>query len=209
MVTEIVQTANLDFDKEDIAAIAIAEAEIKMRETVKTIRKHIVDIENAINETEDRIHILGNDAITKKTATTLKNIKAGLKTTKIKTISAELNISVNVVSTTDVPINHYSIRIILKNKDRLISEMIIERDSFPAIQSQLTEMKKLHELENQKATLTSEAMDWRRKLSDMPMLERQIKAKLARHQIEKTVEGRAMINELIKNFDQTVKLLGQ
>jgi hypothetical protein len=203
MVTEIVPTASLDFNKEDIAAIAIAEAEVKMRETFNTVRNQISDLEKAIEEINDEIRILGEDAISKKTESTLKNINAGLKVTKIKNIEVQLSKSVENDQ------NRYSITIILKDKDRVLSQMIVEKDSFPFIQTQTTALKKYFKLEDQKKQLNNEAMNWRRKLADMPMLERQIRAKLARNQIEKTKEGRAMIDELVKNFDQTVKLLGQ
>ena len=212
---ELVPMTELNFDKDDVAAIAIAEAEKKMRQNIKDLSKQITDCEAAIIHTKDDIQKQGEAVIETKTAAAMKAIRSGLKATKVKNFLPILNMSINVCAYNEfnknAEINTYTISAAIVsgvNLEQIGTELRLQRDSLPCSQLQKVAMKKLASLQTQKRDLTNEALSWRKKLGDMPTLERQIKAALARDQVERTKEGKALVHKLITNFDTTVKLLG-
>ena len=73
---------------------------------------------------------------------------------------------------------------------------------------QLEINEKLQELHEQKAQLLSEGVAWRSKQSDIPALERQMRAKVARAQMEKTKVGKDILKSMMDNLDDTVNLIG-
>jgi hypothetical protein len=211
----IMTQAELQFDKNDIAAIAVAEAEKKMRMTIKELRAQLIDNDKAIGNVEEEIELLGSQIIDVKLKPKLKLIKAGLKVTKIKNFSVELHESIEVFPIDQVessyPINGYSIHVGIMNQTSKLfdSHICIEKDSLKATQLQITAMKKYRVLKQQKDQLTQDSLDWRRKLGDMPALERQIKAALAKRQIESAKGGKELIQNLLKNFENDLKMLGE
>ena len=214
-VPVIVTETGMNFDKNDISAIAIAEAEKKMRMTIKKLRGQLIGTEKAIEHVNAEIEILGLDAIRVKVKSKLKTIQTGLKVTKIKGLTTDLEESVDTMpfdeTSSDHKINRYSISIGLYDKDaKCFSRTImVESDGFKATQQQTTAMKKYQALEEQKRQFTNDSIDWRKKLSDMPALERQIKATLARRQIESAKGGKELINDLLKNFESNLLMLGE
>lgn len=212
MTSELTTMAELNFDKNDVASIAIAEAEVRMRQNIKNLTAQIADCDHAIQKTKEEIEKQGEILIEQKIAATVKRIKSGLKATKVKNFCVEVETQVDVYSSNNsnkYDPNNYKISAVLyKDKEKVVGRLTLESDCLPSNQLQKTAQKNLAVFESQKSNLTKEALEWRKKLGDMPTLERQIKAALARRQIESTKEGKALIQGLVKNFDNTVKLLG-
>lgn len=194
---------SLEFNKDDVAAIVIAEAEKKMRLTIKDLKSSIVKTDLLIDDANDKFIQIGENLIKTNLADKLKTIRSGIKATKIKELSVDLNMSINshknsctisISTTTPQGSNKIGIK--------------IESKSFDITAAQKTLQTKLEKLENNKTDLINETIKWRKKLSDMPMLERQVKAALAKRQVEKMAGGTQMVKALINNLDSTVKLLG-
>ena len=214
MVAELVPMTELNFDKDDVAAIAIAEAEKTMRQNIKTLHAQISDCEKAIENANEEIQKQGEIVIETKLAAKIKRINAGLKATKVPNFTTDVEITINsggYKQRTLKYMNGYVLRVVILNKDDkaiIDIDMAIERNNFPPSQLQIAAMKRLDKLKEQKTDLVNQSMDWRKKLGDMPTLERQIKAMLARDQVERTKDGKALVAKLLKNFDGTLKLLG-
>jgi len=212
----IVSETGLQFDKNDIAAIAVAEAEKKMRMNIKKLRIRMTETEDAISHVQDEIKTLGIETIDLKTKNRIKVIKTGLKATKIKNLVVEIESSITTVAlneiSADYSINSYTIRIGIWDKDTKYfsgKNIAIETDCLVATQLQRTAMKKYQTLNEQHKQLTSDSLDWRRKLGDIAAMERQIKAALAKRQIESSKGGKAIIESLLKNFENDLQLLGE
>lgn len=216
MTTEltIITDAELKFDKNDIAAIAVAEAEKKMRTKIKKLRAQMSDTEQAIENIVNEIQTLGETAIEQKIKGNLKTIQAGLKATKIKNFIVDFTTHIDVFSSDEIDstqaINEYNINLFITDKKKSkTASMSIEHDSFTATQLQRAAMKKYGNLLQQKADLTSESLDWRRKLGDIAAFERQIKATLAKRQIESAKGGKELLRDLLKNYESDLMMLGE
>ena len=144
----------------------------------------------------------------------MKTIQTGLKATKIKNLIVDVEETVDVYPYDKVesnhPVNGYRINIGILNKETgaFNDYFSIERESFPATQHQRTAMKSYQDLMEQKDQLTHDSLDWRRKLGDISAMERQIKAALAKRQIESTKGGKELVRDLIKNFENDLLMLG-
>lgn len=211
----IMTKAGLQFDKNDIAAIAVAEAEKKMRAMIKKLRIQMTEVEKAVADVQEEIRIIGLETINLKTKSKIKTIKTGLKATKIKDLGVDVDASVQAFPlseiSSDYAINSYTIRIGIldKNEKSLHSaNIIIETNAFTATQLQRTAMKRYQTLNEQYEKLTRDSLDWRRKLGDIAAMERMIKASLAKRQIESATGGKAIIASLLKNFENDLELLG-
>ena len=209
---ELVPMTELNFDKGDVAAIAVAEAEKTMRKKVRSHHAAIADCEKAIEATKEEIQKQGEIVIQSKLAAKIKKIKAGLKATKIPNFTAKLDITINPRGYESTKrTNQYNLEIAIVDKDDktiVNSSMSVDKGYYGPSQLQTTAMNKLEKLKKQKTELVSEAMKWRKKLGDIATLERQFKAMIARDQIEKTKDGKALISKLLKNFDPALDLLG-
>jgi len=197
------ELVSMQFDKEDVAAIAIAEAEKKMRRTIKDIKVKLSEIGKNMNEAEAMFKALGEEAIAQKTNAKMKIISAGIKATKIKDLETTLHKTINF---SNHSANRYEIAIEMPGPHAHIT---VEKESIEITGQQKVQLKKHEKLSEIKKELVADSINWRKKLADMPMLERQVKATLARRQVETTKEGKAMVAAMIANFDQTIELLGE
>jgi hypothetical protein len=209
---ELVPMTELNFDKGDVAAIAVAEAEKTMRQKVKSHHAAIADCEKAIEATKNEVVKQGEILIEKKLSPKIKNIKAGLKATKVPNLTTQLEITVHPRGyAPQKHTNKYKLEAVILDKDDkniITSSMTLESGYYSANQLQIMAMNKLEKLKEQKADLVKEAMKWRKRLGDISTLERQFKAMIARDQIERTKDGKALIAKLLKNFDPALDLLG-
>ena len=83
--------SSMKFNKEDIAAIAIAEAEKRMRTTIKTLQAAIIVDGKEVDRLDKEIKTIGVAEIKNKTAKLMKNIQAGLKLMKVKNLVVDLS----------------------------------------------------------------------------------------------------------------------
>jgi hypothetical protein len=210
-------STEIDFDKDDVAAIAVAEAEAHIRRTINRLTAQVKYVTDGIEKSKKKVVNIGEALIEIKFAQKVKVIKAGLVQTKIPRLVVEVIANIDIPkweilknsSTAARHVNYYSISIVKMDKDNVESgTMKIEENSLPMNKEQHKLVKLIHDEKNKLRLLKKDAIDWRRKLSDIPALERQVRAKLAKDHLSKSKEGKAMIQNLINNFDETVKLLG-
>ena len=115
---ELVPMTELNFDKGDVAAIAVAEAEKTMRKKVRSHHAAIADCEKAIEATKEEIQKQGEIVIQSKLAAKIKKIKAGLKATKIPNFTAKLDITINPRGYESTKrTNQYNLEIAIIDKD--------------------------------------------------------------------------------------------
>lgn len=210
-------STGIEFDKDDVATIAVAEAEVRIRKTIKQYAAQVASVERLIEINKDKIINAGKTLVDSKFAQKIKTIKAGLVKTGIPRLDVTVFTEVSAISWNQLKespsaknFNAYSLFIVKTDKSdkQFVDKLTVEQGAFPATKEQRSLAKLIHD-DNEKLTaLKKESIDWRRKLSDIPMLERQVRAKLAKDHVSKTKEGKAMIEGLVNNFDETVKFLG-
>jgi hypothetical protein len=208
----------IDFDKDDVATIAVAEAEARIRKTIQNLMVQTKQLESDIQKMQDKFYDIGDALIKTKFTSKIQTIKDGLIKTKVPHLDVRIHSNIKTVQWLDLKqnselskkINAYSITIVKKSKDnqRVLDTITVEDSAIAINKEQRDLTKSIHDADNRLRTSKSETIDWRRKLSDIPTLERQVKAKLAKDHLSKSKEGKALINGLINDFDNTVKLLG-
>jgi hypothetical protein len=208
----------IDFDKDDVATIAVAEAEARIRKTIQNLMAQTKQLESDIQKMQDKFYDIGDALIKTKFTSKIQTIKDGLIKTKVPHLDVRIHSNIKTVQWLDLKqnselskkINAYSITIVKKSKDnqRVLDTITVEDSAIAINKEQRDLTKSIHDADNRLRTSKSETIDWRRKLSDIPTLERQVKAKLAKDHLSKSKEGKALINGLINDFDNTVKLLG-
>ena len=207
----------IDFNKDDVAIIAIAEAEKKIRQTIAKLSIELENKKEQLNKLNDDVVNEGENFIRNKFLKKLQTINTNLKKTGIPKLEAVVDYIPQIPSLTQLDnkvriknANKYIVKLVIFSKDNetRISNMEIESGCVALTKTQKNILTKTKAVDDNIKALKPQILDYRRKLSDIPTLERQIKAKLAAGHLSKTKEGRQVIESLVKNFDETIKLLG-
>jgi len=207
----------IDFNKDDVAIIAIAEAEKKIRQTIAKLSIELENKKEQLNKLNDDVVNEGENFIRNKFLKKLQTINTNLKKTGIPKLEAVVDYIPQIPSLTQLDnkvriknANKYIVKLVIFSKDNetRIYNMEIESGCVALTKTQKNILTKTKAVDDNIKALKPQILDYRRKLSDIPTLERQIKAKLAAGHLSKTKEGRQVIESLVKNFDETIKLLG-
>ena len=105
--------------------------------------------------------------------------------------------------------NDYELKISKKNEsgDFTISSISIMFKSVSYSKTQNNLKKEIKRIEEAKDKAISEGVTWKSKLSDMSAIERQMRAKVVEAELNKTAEGKALVDVLTKNYEDTIKML--
>ena len=212
-VPAIVVTKEIDIDKNDIANIAVAEVENKIRKNIKALKKSLDTTEKAIAAAQGAFEDysakyttrLGNRAAKKFT-----RIKTAFKLSGFKEVKIDVSVSYNTTPTTLLDDYEY------RKKSNCYQVALMTDEGSLKLKSQFLSVTKEQvklakdclDLAKKKQEIIDESLKWRRKMADLPSIERQFKAKIARETMGKTKEGKAIINSLLKNLDADIKMLG-
>jgi len=217
---QIVITKQIEIDKNDIANIAIAEAELKIKRMIQEMKKQLDENEAKTREKMEELATIGRNltnAAGHKKATNFIKIfsnlpRLGKKTEYKFTVEIETGFvtTINhILDETSEVQNNYTVYLKFENsRTDLKSTMQVEEGPIAIFPQQVKCAKEIQKLEQEHDRLYEDSIMWRRRLSDIPAIERQIRAKLARRQISQTQEGKEMVEELIKSIDGDIKLLG-
>jgi hypothetical protein len=194
--------AEMHLDKNDIVAIAVAEAEKKIREQLTFIKTRIHSIEEDIEKSDQVFVCDGESLLKRKIGKKIKDFSAKVSALGFG-LEAEIDIDVMIDQVEELT-NNYLLSICGKDGTR----MKIISKSFPATKVQLDIKDQKTKMHEQKAKLLGDGVKWRSKQSDIPALERQMRAKIARAQLEKSKGGQSILKSMLKNLDDTVNLIG-
>jgi len=192
---------NAKFNENDLVTVAVAKGETMMRERILKIKESISKLE-AVHEKLIAKHEKTFDNISSPIHKVYPEILKALKKVNKK---AELNISTCLRSNSKKQnMNVTTLSFIGSSTARLAT---VET---PETKEQKDLSKKIDAAYHGLSDLKTEALDIKRKLSDIPALERQMRAKVVENQIGKTAGGREFLDTLINGSDisSTLKLLG-
>ncbi len=214
--TEISTSKTIEIDKNDIANIAIAEAELKIRRTIKGIKEQLGKVENELNEKRKLLNEESTRLVTETATAKAEKIEPDLyDLNKKRKWKFSLETSINAISDPnailrdDTPTNTYAVELVFENKtDHLSGHFAIERGEVKLFPAQITLAKEIMALIARQEALIEDSLNWRHKMADIPSMERQIRAAIAKRQISQTKDGQALIDQLLKSLDSDIKMLG-
>jgi hypothetical protein len=204
--TDLMVHTEILLDKNDIVAIAVAEAEKKIRQNVAMCKAAVKNCDEKIESFEEEFELEGNAFLDKKANPRFKSIKTKISSLqlKLKTVLEYSTQPPEYCLQYSKDINSFTISIQTESD----CSLTIVNETFPATKSQEAIAAKIATLNQAKINFISEGNDWKRKQSDIPALERQMRAQVARNEAEKTVTGKAMVKAMLDNLDATIKMIG-
>jgi hypothetical protein len=214
----------MDFDKDDVVSIAVAEAEKRIRTKINEIGDDSTRVQEQSTALSKQYLEIGKKIIEKKIAPKLILIKRGLSTMKLSDVDFDIEVNLNVYFVDwcaycdskererNFKIANTCKIILVKYDDKLNNRPAGHMDlvgiSASADKTQRGISKKISDLKNEMHELKKKNVEWRRKLADIPALERQVKAALAKNHLSKSKQGKAIIENIVSNFEDTIKLIG-
>lgn len=196
------------FNENDLVTVAVAKGETMMREKIISLKEQIVKLEGI----RDKTSIKHNKTIENITSPLHKAKPELLKALKKVNKKATLEIFTSPSSYDNTPIN--VVRLIFGGINGVDSggrgRTDLANMDVPETQEQKTLRMKIEKITDDLQDLKNEALSMKRKLSDIPALERQMRAKVVENQIGKTAGGKEFLDTLINGTDisKTLNLLG-
>ena len=203
-------SSNFQIDKQDIVTVAIARGEKKIREKVKEAQFAISDLNKQLEEKTKFITLYGEAAIDTELKDTMIDVGVAMTAIgkyNIKVETKDKNIDVNSIlgayKNKQLKPNHGSVSLVRDRQQFLIKT--VELGSTP---DQIRVAEEHEKLTVQKQDITTEAVNWKKKLSDMPAFERQMRAVVVQDEMNKTENGKAILAALDKNFEDAILMIG-
>lgn len=212
----VIQT-NLNITQNDIATLAIAKGEERIRQNITKQKALIKETEEKIQHCKKEFEKIGNSIIATSTQDIVKNIKKACNILKqIEKISIEIN---NIIEWD----TGYRYNFLAKNSKETISPNIIEinissrqggRIKFYRNEFEINAKQKelVSIVENQLSpflvSCKQELAIFHKKLSDMPAFERQMRAAVIKAQLDKTKSGKEILDSIEHELEKSIKLIG-
>lgn len=195
---QIVNVA-VNLDQNDVAAILMCRAEEHIKGQIKSCQAEETKLEKVVKDAEAQLEKELEEAAKTHFENILDTLKGaattlGCKCVESKTQSCGMtdkvhNVYLRVTGTKPQIIWE------VRAEAKIGAELKKTSAAITAANKAVTENKKLW-------------MDWRRKLADLPMLERRAKAMVAEERLNQSVDGRALVAMLDAQRDSSIKLLG-
>lgn len=218
---EIVVKRQIDINQNDIANIAIAEAELKIKRMIRGLKEQIEENEKKTRQKLNELSEIGKNlteaAAHKKAVNFIKvftNLgRLGKKAEHKFEIKTEVGFVTDVMDILNErgreAKNTYTVILSFENaRAGINSSMKIDYGDIKIFPQQVATAKEIRKLDEDHQVLVQDSLMWRRRLADIPAIERQFRAKIARIQIGQTEEGQALIDKLVESIDGDIKMLG-
>ncbi len=195
----MVSVTEFKIDKNDLVTIAISEAEGKINLNVKDLTAQVKELDGKITKTKDAI--ANDDAKSAKAsgiAMLVDNvIDAAAKVgTKLKAGKMEFQASgddITVVMNVIRPDGNYNSTNDSPRTTRTLFSATVKAKV--SAESKALSLE-LVELEKSRVAVFAELVDWKKKATQIPQLERQFRARLVKAELEKTADGMALLESL-------------
>lgn len=199
---QVVSKTEITLDMEKIAIIGIAKGEKKFKERLKTLKAELSKVDKEIEELSEKLKSEAKVAVPEKVKNAVSSFENAIKSLEIKT-KVEMNIEVHLHTKK----NNFSVQL-ANNVGYGMRKFELFESSSDFSDSQNRILSDIESREKKLEELSSELIDLRRKLADVPGLERQIKANIAEQELKKTEEGRQILSTLDNGFEESIRLLG-
>jgi hypothetical protein len=192
-------TSDIHIDKNDLLAVAVSKAELHMQQQLANATREIRRLERALKD--------GTTGLKEKIAQlAAKLAKPGVKALEAAREACGSKARVETNWDMQQEKGTFEVTISIKSNDHYGSANFgtLKGAFDDAAQKLVAQL----ESDSQKLTDTREtAVDWRKKLAQIPTLERQYRARLAEATLSKTEKGQALLEALGGQFEQDVLAL--
>jgi len=203
-------SSNFQIDKQDIVTVAIARGEKKIREKVKEAQAAIAELNKEIDSKIKFITKHGEAAVDEALEEISFDVGVAITALEkygIKAETRDREVDINAILSyhkkKNFKPNHGAISI---HRDR--QQLLIKSVDIAITDDQIRLIEEHAALQTQKEQLTTEAVGWKKKLSDMPAFERQMRAVVVQDEMNKTENGKAILAALDKNFEDAILMIG-
>jgi len=220
MKNELMISSDIKIDINDLVLIAVAEAEKQLRTNLKQLQSQITILKDAINKKQEKyikkyekkleekvaakrknyqnaLKLIGNSNIT------IQTVKKVIAIDEIKSADARNTIQYTFAITSGTP--SQSRRPISQN---IVTSFVLSTHCFKPFPGQIKDAAEIIKMEEAKQNAAQECVEIQQKMSNIPAFERQMRAKVAHHQLSKNSIGRQMINSMLKNFNNELDMIG-
>jgi len=191
------------FNETDLVTVAVAKGERILKNQLTAKKAEIEETKNLITKNKS-----GQTKMLKNMLHPFKAAVAELnKTLKKITKDDSFSISSDFNNEYDYKLEKH----VLKNRFSVsFSRKTIAAKFLPLTKAQKDAIKEEEDLGKALKELQKSALEIKRKISDIPMLERQMRAKVMEAQLKMTDEGSALLDQLLEKsgLDSSLKLLG-
>lgn len=194
--TILSKNINTDLNMDDVLMIVTSRAETRFNGELATARKEVSRLETAIKKKAEEIEKKDAEESLALVAERLATLRPIIESFggKVITISGGQYREKGTLA----------ISVIFEKSGYRGTEYVVKGTKSPDLLA-LEEEKKNLEEELEKATAV--AIEWKKKLSQIPQLERQYKAKIAQERLEKTLDGQATLALLTDDLEQRMLAL--
>jgi hypothetical protein len=208
--------ANFTIDKQDIVTVAIARGESKIRGTIKQLQVEAAELNAKIEINNELIQKLGEASVSSALAVALADGESAagmLSDYGVKVEVSEKRVDVMGITNfwkdpSGLKANIGNVIMRSSGENGRISNIILKSVALPPTQAQIDLAKYNYDLAMQHQKIVTEAVNWKKKLYDMPAFERQMRAVVVQDQLNKTQNGKAVLDALDKNFEQAIQMIG-
>lgn len=202
---EIVNVA-VNLDKDDVAAILMSRAEEHLKGGIKTCQKRDKELKKTSETLSDQLQKQLEEAAAAHFEATIETLTDAAQGLKVKTIESKT--SATGYSERGGRGSSGTVHCELQvtgNKPRINWHVSQDARMPAAVKKTVAD----HKANDKKQTDNHrEWMDFRRKLADLPSMERRAKAAVAEQRLKATAEGIELIEMLDRQLDSGIKLLG-
>lgn len=178
-------TASLDIDKDDILTVVLARAEAKMQKQIATADKNVKNLQKELNKAQADLDANLNKAAEAHFRRAASKFVEAFDAANVKATTTAKYTGLNKDETFNVVLSVAS-RVVSFNCAETIPLEDRPRRMLAAIATMNEEI----------AAARQELIDWRRRASQLPALERQYRAKLVESKLSETEDGQKILASL-------------
>lgn len=192
----------MNFDKNDVVIVAMAKIESEIRRNIRESKNEISRIDKKIIDIDNEYRKNGKDNPPKVVVDKEKFYNDVIKKSK----DSLGVITVHSVANNKDSLNSYSVMLQELDQDgKVLRSIYILQKNTSLTARQKAILKEMDNLLKERETQVSRGVDWKKKLNDIPAAERQMKAVVVESELNKSKEGKALVDLLTKNYLGKIK----
>lgn len=200
---EIVVGGSINIGMQELVSVGVARMERKFRRKVKELTKEVEEVDRLIKKYDDEIMETSELKIPTKIKEANEVLTKTFKSLELKHVVASLNIEVDISNEK----NFFQLLVKTETSYRDSSIQLVS-DSIEFSKTQKEAKDNLEKNQKKKDELTRGIVEIRRKLSDVNVLERQMKAHVVESQLHATEEGKKLLDSALEKLDESLDILG-